>query len=392
MMEKAYLEEPALIFDSIRGFPIVVTEIGIGVNTFKECDGIAIMHLLNNLILKEVSENIHKIGGDIRSMATHEASFFTVTSITRHYQKMIDLIGSTLTNLTFDSGEIDEAKKEILSLNERKNPIIDVYDSFLRIFYQPFLHGRSPIYELNREVICGLGKDKIVEFYNRYYDISNMVIGIVGDVSPESIRDIVKEKFRESKGVPKIKISRNYPKIKFTKPVEIVRHIKGGKCWAVIGYPAPSRTSKDAPVSELITLVMDEVLGREMRSRGWGYVADAMRSDYFDNANIAGFASIYKKEWIEKARQNMIRTFEKLKYEHLSNEELSYYKKIRINMHVISMDTLTTRARGLVVRYLHGLENTDFLDALMNVTPVDLARVAKEYFNGNFISLVIKDD
>jgi predicted Zn-dependent peptidase len=391
-MKKVYLEDLALIVESKRGFPIVATDIGIRVDTIKKSDDIAIMRLINSIIIKRVSEKIYKIGGDINSITSPDASFFAITSTARYYQNMIELIGPTLTNLAFDSKEIEEVKMEILPSSGKKHPIVDVYNSFLSIFYELFLHGDSPIQELNREIICGIGEDELVYFYNKYYNISNMVMAVVGDVSPESVKDIIKEKFIQSKRGTKLRINQNYPEIKFIKPKEIIKHVKSGMSWVIVGYPVPSRTSKDAHISELITLILDETLGREIRSKGRGYVADVMKFDYFGNANIACIASVSKKEWIEETRQTILHAFEKLKHEYLSDDELNYYKKVRINIQGINMDTLTTRARMTVMEYLYGLKNTDFLDAFMNIESVDISRVSKKYFNGNFISLVIEND
>ena len=230
-----------------------------------------------------------------------------------------------------------------------------------------------------------------LEFFHRYYESSNMVIALVGDLDPAQVMPIVEKYFAQLPAKPKPEeVTTVEP------PQNSVREVKmrdQAQPIYVEGYHRPSYLDPDDAVYDAITDIMSN--GRTSRMfrslvRDQKIAAAAAGFSGFPGTKYAHLFAFYgvplpghTNQEMQKAIQEQIA---KLKSQDVTDEELQMFKtrtKADLIRGLASNEGLAQQLAIYQTRYGDWRELFRYLDKVDKVTKADIRRVANKAFQDN---------
>ncbi|HEY4900917.1 MAG TPA: pitrilysin family protein [Terriglobales bacterium] len=230
-----------------------------------------------------------------------------------------------------------------------------------------------------------------MEFFRQYYEPSNMVIALVGDLDPAQVMPIAEKYFAQLPPKPKpAELTTAEP------PQNSVREVKmhdQAQPIYVEGYHRPSYLDADDAVYDAITDIMSN--GRTSRMfrslvRDQKIAAAAAGFSGFPGTKYAHLFAFYgvplpghTNQEMQKAIQEQIA---KLKSQDVTDEELQMFKtrtKADLIRGLASNEGLAQQLAIYQTRYGDWRELFRYLDKVDKVTKADIRRVANKAFQDN---------
>lgn len=259
---------------------------------------------------------------------------------------------------------------------------------FSKSFYGD--HPYSWLVEGSIESLDLIERDDLMEWYKKIYIPNNMVFTVVGNVNPDKIIKKFADAFgKMKKGKLPEKSSQPTPALDRDLVIINPKNIQGA--YLFLGYPAPNVLSNDRPVMELINSIMSKRLYSELRDkRGLAYVIGSSYQQMVGPSNIFAIM-VTPPEYYQVAREGIVNEFKRFCDEPVSSSELQAAKKYLKGSFVMSQETGAAQGRLLGIFELlgHGYKYADKYPELIEaVTPEDIQRVARKYFNYYVLAVV----
>lgn len=143
----------------------------------------------------QIAEEIDFVGGTLGAGAGTDATFANCNVLSKHLEVGIDLLADIAVNPTFAEEEIDRVRKQTIAaiMQSKDDPNVIVAE-----MYDKELFGDHP-YALpsmgTLESISEITRDDIVAFHSSYYIPNNSFLIVVGDIDPNGLFAMAKEKF-----------------------------------------------------------------------------------------------------------------------------------------------------------------------------------------------------
>ncbi len=241
-------------------------------------------HLAANMLLRgttnysreALAEELDFVGTSIGINVGRETIQIFVDCSTRNLPQLVDLVSEVLTSPTFPEEEFQKLKRQtVAELSEMR----DSDAGAARLFFSELLFEGHPYahptcgYEAT---INDTSRTEVQEFYRQNFTQSNVLIGVAGDVSPETA-----DKLRGQliDGLPHGEPLERTPEVPSFEPglrVLLVTRPDRSQAQVAIGQTALRGDSADLfPASVAVTGfggTFTSVLVREIREkRGWSY-------------------------------------------------------------------------------------------------------------------------
>lgn len=192
----------------VKSVPNKVVTIDCWVNTGsanenEDMNGIS--HFLEHMMFKgtpkygpgELDKAIMNVGGVWNAGTSKDFTHYHVTVAAPFFDTALDAISDMMQNSLIDAGEFEREKQVILEEYRRKqdSPIGVLFDELYDAHF-----NRSP-YKLSVlgsfESISSLDRDAMYDYYQRYYAPQNMVVIVVGDISPANVVSKIRDAFEK---------------------------------------------------------------------------------------------------------------------------------------------------------------------------------------------------
>lgn len=181
-------------------------------------------HFLEHMMFKgakkygpgEFDMLIEKNGGATNAYTTNDATVYYQTMPSNFVEKMVDLEADRLQYLLLEPVSFESERQVIFE--ERKMRYENSPDGFLYLMmmkkvFEGTPYGQSVIGDVDD--LTALSRDQVMDFFKTYYAPDNAILAIAGDVDPDKIIPIIKEKYGvipRSKGLAELKAKRDDPK------------------------------------------------------------------------------------------------------------------------------------------------------------------------------------
>jgi predicted Zn-dependent peptidase len=268
-MKKVVLDNGlTVLFEQNKGNAVVI-EIMVKVGSNNENDAErGISHFIEHMLFEGtkkrpsnllISNEIERIGGEFNAYTTNERTCFYVKVLKKHFTKAIDVLADILQNSLFKKEDVMKERniviKEIDLVNDE--PRYYQWDLLQRSIFEKH-PTKYPVYG-SKKVIKGLTREKVLDYFNKYYIPNNMIISVVGDVN--NWQKEIKNRFvskRKNKVVSK----------KVTEPIqrknkERKEKRKIASTYTVMGFKTVPRSHKDSYTLDVI----NGILGRGQSGR-----------------------------------------------------------------------------------------------------------------------------
>lgn len=406
-----------VLFYERHTLPIINLVFAVNVGSKDETEETnGLVHILEHLILfrgtefrsgSEISQDIRRHGAYFNAHTDRDLALFEMSLPSEHLDFALQNQKEVIFHLKLTQEELDKEKKVIL---EELSQIEDdplkyatslVYQNlFTNHPYQKPIPGK-------KEIIEGATVEQIENFYQKYFDPSNIALAVVGDFPSEEAEKKVKDIFGalESRSVTPSK----FEKIQsLEKTIEVEKKMDVNQAYLVIGMLGPDYNHPDQYAIDLLTHILGQgvnpMLNIALRERR-RLVHSATMS--YDSLKYGGAILIYitcEEKHIKMATSKTIQFLKNTRSENYSEDD--YYGNERFfsvdylasSKNQIKLAFQQSQEKGLnlamsLARFmLLNEENIrgSFTDNIEKISSSDLRRTAGEYLSrGKYVIISI---
>ncbi|MBZ5591332.1 MAG: insulinase family protein [Acidobacteriia bacterium] len=358
-------------------------------------------HFIEHMVFKgtskrsaeDIARSVDSIGGNLDAFTSKELVCFNSKVLDEHLALSFDVLSDLVLNPLFR--EEDMVKEKGVILEELKmdedSPDYLVHEIFSSNFWKDHPLGK-PILG-TRETVKRFDRAMMEGYYRDAYSPANLVITAAGNLTHKMLADLAGDYFSDMKPRSPMAAERapqTHARIALRnkKSLEQV-HL----CMGVPSYPVPHE-------DRFTCYVMNTLLGGGMSSRlfqnirerqGLAYAVFSELNPYRDT----GCLSVYAGTSIESARQviaSILREFQQLKQERITDEELRRAKDHLKGSLMLSLESTSSRMSNLARQemYFHRFFTLDELvESIEAVTADDVQRIAQTFFDQRHIGLTV---
>lgn len=151
----------------------------------------------------QLSAEIDGLGASLDAGAQFGSSYSTVSAsgLAPDSDKILDLMSDVVLNPIFPQEELDKYKQRQLAglEQERSDPSFLGREKFQQVLYQGF---PAAVVSATTDSVKAVTADDLRRFHDDYYAPGNAILGVIGDVTPDQITDLIRKHFGDWKEHP----------------------------------------------------------------------------------------------------------------------------------------------------------------------------------------------
>lgn len=333
----------------------------------------------------EIARDMEAIGGLLGTDATYDFAEVSTVTTADDLDTALDVMSDILLHPTFPPEEVEKERQIILAhINLQEDDKFSyTYKNFKAVLYEG--HPYAYPVEGTPKTVKAITRDALQEFHTRYWVPSNMILTVVGNVDEKKLLKKLNAALGKKPTPTPDKFLTSKKYITRHKSATLKKKVEQG--FIIAGYVTVSIDSSDYPALK----VASAILGEGMSSRLFLRLRDAQGLAY--NVGCAMptrrrhshiFAWIgTQPETIETARDNLIKEFQLLAKEPVSDDELERAKNYLIGKFLIDHQTNLRQAWYLGWYQLMGVGydfDKRYPELIRQVTKQDVLRVTRTYF------------
>ncbi|QSZ41625.1 insulinase family protein [Sulfurimonas aquatica] len=376
---------------------VISTDIFYKVGSRNEVMGkTGIAHMLEHMNFKstknlqsgEFDKEVKSVGGVNNASTSFDYTHYYIKSSTKNLNKSIDLYAELMQNLNLKDEEFQPERDVVTEERRWRTDNSPLGYLYFRLFNNAYLYHPyhwTPIGFMN-DIRTWELKD-IQDFHKTYYQPSNAILMVTGDVDP---RDVFK---RAKKAFGKIKNSAAIPEFKFVEPEQdgakrVTVHKDSEVEMLAITFHIPDFKHKDqvtlSVISEILYSGKSSRLYKELVNKK--HLVNSVYAYNMENIDPALFifmATCNPGVKAEEVEKELIKQIELMKNTEVTKAEL---EKVKINTKsdfIYSLESSTSVA-NLYGSYLVRGDITPLMtyeDDIQKVTAKKVQKVANKYFD-----------
>lgn len=375
--------------------PVVALQAWVKVGAADEHDAEAgVAHVHEHMLFKgtarrgvgQIAAEVESSGGLINAFTTSDHTVYHLVLAGSYFATGLDILADALRNSTFDADELARELNVVLEEWKRSEdmPVSRAYTELFRLAFKSHPYGRPVIGW--RETIAALDRERVLDFFHRWYRPNNVVLVVVGDVSLDAVRTQVNACFADWE--PATLPSRARP----VEPPLLEMQVSAvdmavQEHHLILGFRVPSAHDPDAVPLDLLAYVL---AGGESTRLVHSLEADkelvnsisAFAYTPQDPGLFVLLASLERKKIAAAARETLS-ALVRLRTEMVSRAELTRARSNLESEFVYRKETMQGQARLLGYSqcvFEDPNYETRYLAELAAVTREDIERVAHTYF------------
>ena len=384
--------------------PVVAIQIWVNAGSADETPDVAgAAHVHEHMIFKgttrrpvgAIAAEVESSGGHINAFTSADHTVYHLILASRHFATGLDIIADALHNTTFDPHELGKELQVVMEEWKRgeDSPTSRAATELFRLAYTTHPYGRPVIGY--RETIEALNRERVLNFYQRWYRPNNMTLVIVGDVDREAARQEVIRQFAGQRAMP----LPTRPRV--AEPLQqgmrfSVLDMNVEEFYLYLGFPLPPAAHEDVFALDLLSYILGggessrlvQTLQIDKELVNW---VSAHAYTPQDSGLFIATAAL-EQEKVHPALEEILATLFRCKHTLVSPAELARARTNLESDFIYRRETVQGQARQLGF-FLTVFGDSDYerryLDGLTAVTRQDLQRVAQKYFSPDALSLVL---
>ncbi|MEA1983160.1 MAG: pitrilysin family protein [Campylobacterota bacterium] len=343
-----------------------------------------------NLPAGEFDKQVKSVGGVNNASTSFDYTHYYIKSSTDNLKKSIDLYAELMQNLNLKDEEF-QPERDVVTEERRwrtdNNPLGYLY---FRLFNNAYLYHPyhwTPIGFMND--IRTWTIDDIKDFHKTYYQPSNAILMVTGDVDPKEVFKRAKKAFGDIKNHAEI------PKVKFVEPQQdgpkrVTVHKESEVEMLAITFHIPDFKDKD----QVTLSVISEILYSGKSSRLYKELVDKQRlvnsvyaynMENIDPALFIFMATCNPGVKAEQVEAELIKQIDLMKETKVTKVEL---EKVKINtksdfVHSLESSTSVANLYGSYLVRGDIAPLMTYEDDVKSITAKKVQEAAKKYFNFN---------
>lgn len=357
----------------------------------EEISGVShfIEHMLfkgtRNRISKQIASEIDNLGGQINAFTSKECTCYYVKLLDSHIDIGIDVLSDMILNSKFNEDDLDKERSVIIEELKmyEDSPEDLAYDLLTENIYKHDPLGMNIIG--TEESLKRLNREKLLDYFNKYYVPNNSVIAISGNFNFDEIINKIEEKFKVWK---KRDVNVDIKKAEFkscflTKNKDIEQVNLAMSLEAV-----PLENDKEVYALAVINTVFGGSISSRLfqkirEEKGLVYSIYSSQSLYRKCGELGIFASM-SNEHLKEVYESIIEEIKIMKKYYLTDQEIKESKEQLKGSYILGLESTSSRmmsiGRSLLLN--NKVESTDdILKSIDNVGRETVKIVIDKIFN-----------
>lgn len=366
----------------------------------REKAGVA--HLLSAVITKgteqlsslEIAERIESVGANLNAEATTDYFLLSLKTVSADWPEMLQLAGQMLRSPSLPEDEVElERYLTIQDIRSQKEqPFTIGFDQLRQAMYRDHPYANSVLG--TEATVSELSRADLERFHQTYFRPDNVVISLAGRVTPDEALAQVEQVFGDWQS-PETPLPTLQLPLVTSEPHKVVTPQETQQSIVMLGYLAPSLHEPEYTTLKLLNTYLGNGLSSRLfvelrEKRGLAYDVSA----FYPTRQSASIFVVYMgtaPDNTETAIAGLRSEVERLCLSPLSSDELQTAKNKLLGQYALGKQTNAQLAQvsgwyetlGLGVEF-----DTEFQQAVIDVTPEMAQAVATRYFIEPYVSLV----
>lgn len=344
----------------------------------EEISGVShfIEHMLfkgtRNRTSKQIASEIDNLGGQINAFTSKECTCYYVKLLDSHIDIGIDVLSDMILNSKFNEDDLDKERSVIIEELKmyEDSPEDLAYDLLTENIYKHDPLGMNIIG--TEESLNRLNREKLLDYFNKYYVPNNSVIAISGNFNFDEIINKIEEKFKVWK---KRDVNVDIKKAEFkscflTKNKDIEQVNLAMSLEAV-----PIESDKEVYALAVINTVFGGSISSRLfqkirEEKGLVYSIYSSQSLYRKCGELGIFASM-SNEHLKEVYESIIEEIKIMKKYYLTDQEIKESKEQLKGSYILGLESTSSRMMsiGRALLLNSKVESTD--DILKSIDNVD---------------------
>ena len=344
----------------------------------EEISGVShfIEHMLfkgtRNRTSKQIASEIDNLGGQINAFTSKECTCYYVKLLDSHIDIGIDVLSDMILNSKFNEDDLDKERSVIIEELKmyEDSPEDLAYDLLTENIYKNDPLGMNIIG--TEESLNRLNREKLLDYFNKYYVPNNSVIAISGNFNFDEIINKIEEKFKVWK---KRDVNVDIKKAEFkscflTKNKDIEQVNLAMSLEAV-----PIESDKEVYALAVINTVFGGSISSRLfqkirEEKGLVYSIYSSQSLYRKCGELGIFASM-SNEHLKEVYESIIEEIKIIKKYYLTDQEIKESKEQLKGSYILGLESTSRRMMsiGRALLLNNKVESTD--DILKSIDNVD---------------------
>lgn len=346
-----------------------------------------------NRTSKEIASEIDNLGGQINAFTSKECTCYYVKLLDSHIDIGIDILSDMILNPLFDKNDID--KERLVILEELKmyedSPEDLAYDLLIENIYKGDPLGMNIIG--TEESLKCIGREEIVDYFEKYYVPNNSVISVCGNFNFEEMINKLEEKFINWNSK---EVNIEVEKAKFNSCF-----ISKNKDTEQVNIAISLEAIPVEDIKEVYALsVINTVFGGSISSRlfqkireeqGLVYSIYSSQSLYRKCGEVGIYASM-SKDNLKKVYEMILDEIKDLKKNYLTEKEIKESKEQLKGSYILGLESTSSRMMSIGKSMLLHRQVRDTDEILKLIDEVDketINRVIDKVFNIDKLGICI---
>lgn len=401
-----------VIIKEVHDNPIVTIDTWIKTGSINENDennGVA--HFLEHLFFKgttkhptgEFDKILESKGAMTNAATSKDFTHYYITIPSNDFETAMELHSDMLLNPLIPRKELEKERKVVIEEISKTNDDAEnkLYENMIKAFYVNHPYKRKVIGK--KEIIEKITREEILDFYNSWYNPSNMITVVVGDVDTQAVLSVVKKDFNKKEAANcKQKKPQTYKSDKnIERQIEITDKDKVKTGYMIIGYRGvPEAERQDGYALDVLTTILGD--GRSSKlyqsvkeQKQLAYSISSGHASMKDDSIVfvrANFIPANK----DKLKKAIFYEIEKVRNGNIDEQDITTAKNIIERDTFYSRESTSNIANELgytTLVYGDSKYYTEYIANIKKVTKDDLKRVARKYLNPDkaVVSVILPD-
>lgn len=340
-----------------------------------------------------ISHELDSLGSMYNAFTDHEMTGYYAKGDSKHFHKLLDIVGDIYLNSTFPESEIEKEKGVIVEeINMYEDmPARHVYDVFDELVYGDTAPGRN--IAGTRETVRAMKREDFVKYHTSQYTANNTVVVVTGNFDQSLAQKEIEKIF----GVLPNKKPKNKEKAVFNKDQKIkIETKKTDQVHLVLGLKSYKRSD---PRNKILK-ILSAVLGAGMSSRLFNKLREEMGVCYYVSSHLStrnenGMLVInagVTTERVNEVIKVLLSELSKLTKELVGDVELKKVKSLLVGNMKLGLESSDDIANFYGTQLLLKNEIKSLKEKekeIMSVSAKDIQKIAKEIVKNENLKIAI---
>ncbi|MFY1826641.1 M16 family metallopeptidase [Myxococcus fulvus] len=384
-----------VVFEEQHAAKVAAFQVWVKVGSADERpDQAGLAHLHEHMLFKgterrgpgEIARDVEAHGGEINAWTSYDQTVYHIVIASQFARTGLDILGDAVRRSAFDAEELareievvcEEIKRSQDTPSRRASR--DLFSTaFQRHPYRLPVLGTA-------ESVRSFSREKVLEFYHRYYTPKNMVLSVSGDLSEAELRGWVDEIFGGDWGRPfEGEVKRPEEPAPTGRRV-LLRPDEVKEAWLHLTFPIPEAAHPDTPALDVLAMMVGQGeasrLTREVKRRH-NLVNDIHAFAYTpQDPGLFSVSMTLQPGNCERALEEAAKALATMRATPVTADELSTAKALLEAEAVYQRETVQGVARkmGYFQSGMGSLEaEARYYEAVRALTPEHIQKAAEKY-------------